>query len=441
MIKNRGMSLIQIIVIAAAVSGAVLTLTKQIRNQTKERNTFLTKLSTQSLIEDIGIQLLDPANCSQTFGGRAADDNSSINEVRNASGTGIYNISDEVGPQGSKVIFQGIAYNNYDAATDSLNTFIKIQRKDKSSGGKEIALPLQIKITSYSSGNIIDKCHANSLPNIESALEEICTDMGGTYTNGKCQGIQNAWQEKSIEKMCDDSDGGYSTAECSHPNLNDSPCPGPNCFAKGYSSTGKLVGCSPDCNCSINYATTTSCLDPECGVACQGTCINAPNPSFLPPACGVGSASIPNRCIGGSAIAVARPACPTPTATLTSTPANTPTSIVGSTSTPVNTPTNIATLPPGSTATNTPIVTIPPTSTRTNTPTATYTATPAGPCTLGSPGCFFAGCPDPGRACVMGAAYDPICACYGGTYTIWKCQGGVVVYTSIADPSAGHSCI
>ncbi|OIQ17192.1 MAG: hypothetical protein BM556_13345 [Bacteriovorax sp. MedPE-SWde] len=224
--NNSGFSLAEVMVAAALLGAVSLGVVRLIDNMSKSQKSFETSSELTLINNAIAQTLTNERACEQTFGGVNFGVDTSVNVIRNATGTDIYRVGNNYGNRTVNLLgldIENVTLNN-DGASKS-GTFDLVVRMEKASrqaqGIKNISKRITVSVVT-NLGDAFVSCFNSAA----GATKNTCENIGGTFdmASQNCTlvnypgigaipdtlaGQQEAVSQRYINNLLDELDGRY----------------------------------------------------------------------------------------------------------------------------------------------------------------------------------------------------------------------------------------
>ncbi len=186
--QNKGMSLVEVMIVAGMLGGMALVGMRLMENQQKSASYFEMKNEEASVIRSIQLTLTDKLACGETLKDHKIGD--SFEAIKNKNKKDIFMVGKIIGRNLIKI--KSLSTKNNDipeeGGTGSLFVNIELERLRKGYGGKSTTKELMIQATVDPSG-IVTSCYTDQDATVLAAKRETCLMLGGELNEekGNCE--------------------------------------------------------------------------------------------------------------------------------------------------------------------------------------------------------------------------------------------------------------
>lgn len=181
--KEKGFSLVQVLVAGALMSALALVLAKLGQNQAKIQRTAYDGLDINHFYQNLQSHLLDSDSCTNTL--KAATGLSTypkevdIHEIKDKNNKTIYNKTDKNPSPSLKI--KKLTVKRKDSHNTELEVMIEKKVKGRSFGGDTLSRRVQLTADYDSTGSIM-RCYSQ----MDNAVKSACAALGGELDGSKC---------------------------------------------------------------------------------------------------------------------------------------------------------------------------------------------------------------------------------------------------------------
>lgn len=192
--NQQAFSLVEVMLVMGLMGMAALVFISMQKMQARGQATAATQFEIFNLVQDIQLTLLNSKACMETLNGITLnkDEPTPINVIKNSQGAERFQVG--VSTQGSKVTLNSLDLKATDLVFDEIGAglvdlnIVIDKNSAQAQGTKTVRHRVPLFIAIDEENNVVD-CFSTYEAAVLKAKEEMCKDLGGIYSDKKCQSI------------------------------------------------------------------------------------------------------------------------------------------------------------------------------------------------------------------------------------------------------------